>query len=75
MEIIVGRKGQQRTPITDLSVSREHCKLTSNMNGTYTIENLSANGTYIDARSVIRSVVTPDTIIQLGATFKISNFV
>ena len=72
MEIIVGRKGQQRTPITDPSVSREHCKLTSNMNGTYTIENLSANGTYIDGRSVIRSVVTPDTIIQLGATFKIS---
>ncbi len=30
MEIVVGRKGQQRTPITDLTVSREHCKLTSN---------------------------------------------
>lgn len=72
MEIIVGRKGQQHTAITDLSVSREHCKLTSNSNGTYTLENLSANGTYVDGRSIVRSVVTPDTIIQLGATFKIA---
>ena len=72
MEIIVGRKGQQHTAITDLSVSREHCKLTSNSDGTYTLENLSANGTYVDGRSIVRSVVTADTIIQLGATFKIT---
>lgn len=72
MEIIVGRKGQQHTAITDLSVSREHCKLTSNSDGTYTLENLSANGTYVDGRSIVRSVVTPETIIQLGATFKIA---
>lgn len=72
MEIVVGRKGQQRTPITDLTVSREHCKLTSNPDGTYIIENLSANGTFVDGRSIIRSVVTKDTIIQLGTTFKIS---
>ena len=71
MEIIVGRKGQQRAAITDLSVSREHCKLTSNADGTYLLENLSANGTYVDGRSVVRSVVTADTVIQLGATFKI----
>ena len=71
MEIIVGRKGQQRTCITDMSVSREHCKLISNADGTYTLENLSANGTFVDGRSVVRSVVTTDTIIQLGATFKI----
>lgn len=71
MEIIVGRKGQQRTIISDLSVSREHCKLTSNADGTYLLENLSANGTYVDGRSVVRSVVTADTVIQLGATFKI----
>ena len=35
MEILVGRRGTQRTPITDPSVSREHCKLTSNADGTW----------------------------------------
>ena len=72
MEIIIGRKGQQHIAITDLSVSREHCKLTSNSDGTYTLENLSANGTYVDGRCIVRSVVTADTIIQLGTTFKIT---
>lgn len=72
MEIIIGRKGQQPVAITDLSVSREHCKLTSNPDGTYTLENLSANGTFVDGRNIIRSVVKADTIIQLGTTFKIS---
>lgn len=72
MEIIVGRKGQQHIAITDLSVSREHCKLTSNPDGTYTLENLSANGTFVDGRSILRSVVTLDTVIQLGVTFRIS---
>lgn len=72
MEIIIGRKGQQLKPITDLTVSREHCKLISNPDGTFIIENLSANGTYINGRSVIRSVVTKDTVLQLGTTFKIS---
>lgn len=71
MEIIVGRKGQQHTPITDLSVSREHCKLTSNADGTYTLENLSANGTYVNGKSIIRTVVDKDTLIQLGASFTI----
>ena len=41
MEIIVGRKGQQKVPITDMAVSREHCKLTANPDGTFTLENLS----------------------------------
>jgi hypothetical protein len=72
MEIIIGRKGQQHIAITDLSVSREHCKLTSNSDGTYTLENLSANGTFVDGRSIVRSVVTLDTVIQLGATFRVS---
>lgn len=72
MEIIVGRKGQQHTPITDLTVSREHCKLTSNADGTYTLENLSANGTFVNGKSIIRTVVDKDAIIQLGASFTIS---
>lgn len=72
MEILVGRKGTQRTPITDTSVSREHCKLIANADGTYTIENISANGTFVNDTSIIRTVVTPDTVVRLGATFTIS---
>ena len=53
MEIIVGRKGTQRTSITDVSVSREHCKLSLNVNGTYTLENLSINGTFVDDVNVV----------------------
>jgi hypothetical protein len=72
MEIIIGRKGQQPTSITDLTVSREHCKLTSNADGTYILENLSDSGTFVDGRSIVRSVVTNDTVLQLGANFKMS---
>ena len=72
MEIIVGRKGTQKIAINDITVSREHCKLSSNEDGTYTLENLSQNGTFVDGRSIIRSVVTKDTILRLGATFTVS---
>lgn len=72
MEIIIGRKGTQRTPITDTTVSREHCKLTINADGTYTLENLSINGTFVNGNSIIRTVVTPDTILRLGANFNIA---
>ncbi|MEY8687943.1 FHA domain-containing protein [Bacteroides sp. AN502(2024)] len=69
MEIIVGRKGQQSVAITDLSVSREHCKLTSNSDGTYTLENLSVNGTFVDGKSIVRTQVTVNTEIRLGSSF------
>lgn len=72
MEIIIGRKGTQRTTITDTTVSREHCKLTINADGTYTLENLSINGTFVNGNSIIRTVVTPDTILRLGANFNIA---
>lgn len=72
MEIIVGRKGSQRTPITDTTVSREHCKLISNGDGSYILENISVNNTFVNDVSVIRTVVTPETIIRLGATFSIA---
>lgn len=72
MEIIIGRKGTQRTPITDTTVSREHCKLTINADGTYTLENLSINGTFVNGNSIIRTVVTPDTILRLGANFSVA---
>ena len=72
MEILVGRRGTQRTPITDTTVSREHCKITVNADGTYTLENISANGTFVNGTSIIRTIVTPDTIVRLGATFTIA---
>lgn len=69
MEIIIGRKGTQKTPITDLTVSREHCKLTVNGDGTYTIENLSQSGTKVDGRDIIRATVNLNSRIQLGQSF------
>ncbi len=71
MEMIVGRKGTQKIAITDTTVSREHCKLTRNADGSYTLENLSANGTYVDGKSIIRTVVTPDTVIMLGSNYSV----
>ena len=69
MEIIIGREGNQKTPISDRSVSRRHCKVTSNPDGSYTIENLSDAGTLIDGRPIIKTTVSPDTRIQLGNSF------
>jgi hypothetical protein len=45
--------------------------LISNADGTFTLENLSVNGTFVDGRSIVRSVVTKDSIIQLGASFRV----
>ena len=72
MEIIIGRKGQQKAVINDMTVSRQHCKLTSQPDGTFILENLSANGTYINGNSIVRTVVTPDTVLQLGKSFCIA---
>lgn len=72
MEIIIGRKGTQQIPITDITVSREHCKLIINADNTYTIENLSTNGTFVNGNNIIRTAVTPDTVLQLGTNFTIT---
>lgn len=69
MDILVGRSGNQRLAITDKSVSREHCRLTSIGNGKYTLENLSANGTFVNEKDVIKTVVTSETQIRLGSRF------
>ena len=71
MEMIIGRKGQQKLAIADMSVSREHCKLTSNADGTFILENLSANGTFVDGKSVIRTVISPETEIRLGNSYTV----
>lgn len=70
MEIIIGREGDQPIPITDKTVSRKHCKVTPNGDGSYTLENLSGNGTYIDNLEIVRKTVMPDTVIRLGKSYK-----
>ena len=70
MEIIIGRQGNQKTPITDPSVSRKHCKVTINPDGTYTIENLSDYGTKVNGTSIIRTTVTLDSVLELGPSYK-----
>lgn len=69
MEIIIGRQGTQKTPITDPTVSRKHCKVTDNGDGTYTIENLSPSGTKVDGVDILRTTVKPSSKIQLGQSF------
>lgn len=69
-EIIIGKKGNQKLQITEPTVSRKHCKVTDNGDGTYTIENLS-NTTYtkVDGREIIKTRATLNSRIQLGPTF------
>lgn len=69
MEIIIGRHGTQKTAITDPTVSRQHCKVTTNGDGTYVIENLSSSGTKVDGMNIIRTTATINSRIQLGPSF------
>lgn len=72
MEIIIGRQGNQPMPITDTSVSRKHCKLTSNLDGTFTLEDLgSSSGTFVNGQQIIKTNVTKDDTIQLGSNLKL----
>lgn len=69
MEIIVGRGrsfATQRVEIDDPEVSRKHCVLTDNGDGSYTLENKSPNGTYVDGLKVLKTRVTKDTVIRLS---------
>ena len=69
MEIIIGRNGNQKTPITDPSVSRKHCTVTVNPDGTFTLENLSKYGTKVNGNEIIRTTVNLNSRLQLGPTF------
>lgn len=71
MELIIGKQGNQHLPIVDEYVSRKHCKLTANGDGSYTLENLSQNGTFVDGRKIVKTKVTKETVIQLGPNFKV----
>ena len=70
MEMIIGRQGNQKKPISEPTVSRKHCKITKNSNGTYTVENISDYGTKVNGVSIIRTSATLDSILELGPTFK-----
>ena len=71
MTIIVGRgrsKATQRIDINDPAVSREHCWLTDNGDGTYTLQNKCQQGTMVDGHKVIKTIVTAETYIKLSDT-------
>ena len=75
MTIIVGRgrsKATQRIEISDPTVSREHCHLTDNGDGTYTLQNVSPQGTIVDGKQVVKTTVTPSTRITLSPTTTVS---
>ncbi len=66
MEIIVGKQGQQRIKIDDPAVSRKHLKIKSLPDGRFQLEDISANGTFVNGIRIKEKVVTGDTIVQLG---------
>lgn len=69
MGIIIGRQGTQKTPISDPTVSRRHCKVTDNGDGTYVIENLSTSGTKVDGKDILRTTASLNSTIQLGPSY------
>lgn len=66
MEIIVGKQGQQRVKINDPAVSRKHLKITTLPDGKFKLEDMSANGTFVNGIRIKEKVVSGDTIVQLG---------
>lgn len=71
MEIIIGKQGSQKKPITEPTVSRKHCKVTDNGDGTYTVENLSTTSfTKVDGQDIVKTKASLDSEIQLGPVFK-----
>lgn len=66
MEIIIGRQGTQKIAITDPTVSRMHCRVIVNGDGTYTLENLSQFGTIVDGVRVEKATIGPYSHIRMG---------
>ncbi|MQF69152.1 FHA domain-containing protein [SAR202 cluster bacterium AD-804-J14_MRT_500m] len=66
---IVGRSTDNDVVIDDLSVSRQHARITSE-NGLYYLEDLgSANGTYVNGiQSSGRQTINPGSTIKVGKT-------
>lgn len=72
MEVIVGKQGNQKLSIVEPTVSRRHCRIVDNGDGTYVVENLSTSSfTKVDGRDIIKANATKDSEIQLGPVFKV----
>ncbi len=70
--IVVGRDGEQKIPITQSTVEKEHCTLKLLSNGRVEVEDLSSRqGTFINDVRITKAIVKQDDIIRLGASFKI----
>ena len=70
MKYIIGREGNQKTPINDKSVSRQHLEVTPLGDGRYYIKNIGKNGTKVNGLSIDETTVEATTPLQLGASFK-----
>ena len=70
--IVVGRDGEQKIPITQPTVEKEHCTLKLLSNGRVEVEDLSSRqGTFINDVRITKAIVKQDDIIRLGPSFKI----
>lgn len=70
MKYIIGREGNQKTPIYDKSVSRQHLEVTPLGDGRYHIKNIGKNGTKVNGLSIDETTVEATTPLQLGASYK-----
>ena len=70
MKYIIGREGNQKTPIQDKSVSRQHLEVTSLGDGRYHIKNIGRNGTKVNGLNIDETTVEVTTPLQLGASYK-----
>lgn len=68
MKYIIGREGNQKTPIYDKSVSRQHLEVTPLGDGRYHIKNIGRNGTKVNGLSIDETMVEATTPLQLGAS-------
>ena len=70
MKYIIGREGNQKTPIQDKSVSRQHLEVTPLGDGRYHIKNIGRNGTKVNGLNIDETTVEVTTPLQLGASYK-----
>lgn len=70
MKYIIGREGNQKTPINDKRVSRQHLEVTPLGDGRYHIKNIGKNGTKVNGLSIDETTVEATTPLQLGASYK-----
>lgn len=70
--ITIGKHGQQKIPLTEPTISRKHCSITLNNDNTLTLKDENSSyGTFVNDIQIIQTQVQPDTIIQLGRSYKV----